>query len=193
MPGGKRFGEYFGKENSFRSCLEDYADEGIIPEKRINESSKRIISIMYQMNQMDNYPEVNQYKDTKTEERIKLQRRAATESQVLLKNEDNILPLKNVKKIAVIGNSAQDRDCLKDDDLQWKNETNQIQNGHKHLGYGSGTIKEKAKEKDIEVVSSTKLIYTNEKGVLVGSYEDWENGENVARTSDVAIVFAKAD
>ena len=205
MPGGKRFGEYFGKKNSFWSCLEDYVDEGIIPEKRINESAERIISTMYQMNQMDNYPEVNLYKDTKTEERINLQRRAAAESQVLLKNEDNILPLKNVKKIAVIGNSAQDRDCLKDDDLQCKNETNQIQNGHIHLGYGSGTttfnytisplkgIKEKAKEKEIEVVSSTRLIYRNEKGVHVGAVEDFEYGEEIAKTADVAIVFAKAD
>ena len=72
---------------------------------------------MYQMNQMDNYPDVHLFKETKTSKKIKLQRDAATESQALLKNEDNILPLKNVKTIGVIGNAAQKRDCGEDGDL----------------------------------------------------------------------------
>ncbi len=51
------------------------------------------------------------YQNTKTEERKKLQRKAATESQILLKNENNILPLKDIKTIAVIGNDAMEREC----------------------------------------------------------------------------------
>ena len=53
---------------------------------------------MYQKNQMKNYPDKYLYNDTKTKERIQLQRAAAEESMILLKNEDNILPIKNVKK-----------------------------------------------------------------------------------------------
>ena len=88
---------------------------------------------------MENFPEIHIYKDTKTNERIKLQRRAATESQILLKNEDNILPIKNITSIAVIGNYAIERDCGTDDDLTCRNITTEVVNGHIALGYGSGT------------------------------------------------------
>ena len=37
------------------------------------------------MNQTENYPKVSLYKETKTEERKKLQKKAETESQILLK------------------------------------------------------------------------------------------------------------
>ena len=214
MPGGERYnseGKYWGRDKSFWSVLEKYVDEGKINETRINESATRIIATMYQMDQMENYPETNLYKETKTEERKKLQRRAAAESQVLLKNEDNILPLKNVKKIAVIGNDAQDRDCVVDDDLQCQNETNKIQNGHIPLGYGSGTttfnytisplqgIKEFAEKRGIEVVYSTKLNiedeFINGKMVHVRANELFQLGKETAAEKgvDVAIVFVKAD
>lgn len=48
-----------------------------------------------------------QKKDFSIEEHHKLARRAATESIVLLKNEDQILPLQKNKKIAVIGEFAE--------------------------------------------------------------------------------------
>ena len=206
MPGGQDYGNFYGKDKSYWSYLNDYVDKGLIPEKRVNESATRIIATMYQMNQMENFPEIHLFKETKTEERIKLQRRAATESIILLKNEDNILPIKNVKKIAVIGNAAQKRDCEVDDDLQCKNETNQIQNGFIPLGYGSGTttfnytisplegISKLAKKKGIEVISSGRLEYiNNEKGVHVEAHEDYDMGEEFAKQADVAIVFVKAD
>ena len=205
MPGGAKFGEYFGREKSYWYPLENYIKEGKIPESRVNESAKRVIASMYQMNQMENFPDKHLYNDTKTKERIQLQRAAAAESMILLKNEDNILPIKNVKKIAVIGNDAQQRDCKGDDDLQCKNDTNKIQNGFIPLGYGSGTtsfsyiisplqgIKEYAKEKGIEVVDSGRLDYGKVNGVLVSALEDFEFGEEMAKNADVAIVFVKAD
>jgi beta-glucosidase len=206
MPGGKYFGKYYGREQSFWSCLEEYEDEDIINKTRINESATRIIATMYQMNQMDKYPDVHLFKETKTPERIKLQRDAATESQVLLKNEDNILPLNNIKSIAVIGNAAQKRDCGEDGDLLCQNNTNRVQNGHIHLGYGSGTttfnytvapiegIKELAKARGIEVKESGRLIYDDdEDGVHIGATENIDLGVEAAKDCDVAIVFAKAD
>ena len=87
---------------------------------------------------MENFPETNIFRETKTEGRKQLQRKAATESQVLLKNE-NILPLKNIKKIAVIGKAAQKRDCADDTDFLCQNDTNKVQNGFIPLGYGTGT------------------------------------------------------
>ena len=206
MPGGAKFGPYYGKEKSYWNRLNEYVEEEKIPEERITESATRIIATMYQMNQMENFPETNLYKKTNTEERKKLQRKAATESQILLKNEDNILPLKNIKKIAVIGNAAQKRDCGDDGDLLCQNATNLIQNGFIPLGYGSGTttfeylisplegIMELAKEKGIEVISSGKLQYEdNDKGVHIKATEDYDMGAEFAKRADVAIVFAKAD
>ena len=53
--------------------------------KRVNESATRIIVTLYKMNQTENYPKVGLYKETKIEERKKLQKKAETESQILLK------------------------------------------------------------------------------------------------------------
>jgi beta-glucosidase len=209
MPGGAKWGEYFGKDKSYWSGLEEYIDKKIVKEERITESATRIIAAMYLMNQMDNFPDIHMFKETKTEERKKLQRRAAAESQILLKNEDNILPLKNIKSIAVIGNDAVERDCGEDTDMTCKNSTNEVSIGHIPLGYGSGTttfgylitplqgIKEYAAKKNIKVEESCKLILTDEKRekltVHVSGKEDLETAEKVAKDTDVAVVFVKAD
>ena len=138
-----------------------------------------------------------------------LQRKVATESQVLLKNE-GILPLKKQKisKIAVIGNDAFEQDCGGASDGNCKNETNKVFNGHIPLGYGSGTtdfgylitpiegIKNLAKKYNMEVISSGKLIYTDEirEGITVhvNATENIEEGVNAAKNSDIAIIFVKS-
>ena len=165
---------------------------------------------MYKMDQMNNYPEVNIFKQTNTTERKNLQRKVATESQVLLKNDD-ILPLdtSKIKTIAVIGNDAFERDCLPDGLPQCSNETNAVINGHVPLGYGSGVtnfgyvitplegITKLAEEYNIKVSSSGKLEYIDEPinsthTKHVNAIEDIDEGVKVANKSDVAIVFAKA-
>ena len=162
------------------------------------------------MNQMEDFPNIHLYQNTITEERKKLQRKAATESQILLKNENNILPLKNIESIAVIGNDAMERDCPSDDYyFSCINDTNLVANGHIPIGYGTSSstfnylisplqgIKEIAEGKNIEVKESGKLIYTDEEkdGLTVhsGAQEDIEQGVEIAKKADVAIVFVKAD
>ena len=215
MPGGYAPGPFdeehkydnCGRNHSYWTPLEDYVKNKKVEEKRVNESARRIIATMYQLDQMENYPKVDLYKETKTEERKNLQRKAATESQVLLKN-DGILPLKNIKKIAVVGNDAMERDCGKEGKLECTNETNLVVNGNVPLGYGSGTtkfgylitplqgIKELAEKNNISVTSSGKLIYTDEKRgektVHVSAVEDIETGVKISKDADVVIVFAKA-
>ena len=81
-----------------------------VEEQKVNESAKRIIATMYKMNQIEGYPDVNLYNETINDERIELQRKAATESQVLLKN-DGILPLnESIGNIFVIGDDAFEGD-----------------------------------------------------------------------------------
>ena len=159
---------------------------------------------------MEDFPNIHVYQNTITDERKKLQRKAATESQILLKNENNILPLKDIKTIAVIGNAALERDCPSDDYyFSCINETNLVNNGYIPVGYGTSSttynylisplqgIKEIAKEKNIEVISSGRLIYWDE---MRGEYiahveatEDFDMGVEMATMADVAIVFVKAN
>ena len=222
MPGGFGYGPfdeenkyaYYGRNHSYWSNLEKYIDEGKVSEDRLNEAATRIISSMYKMGQMNNYPEVNIFKQTNTTERKALQRKVATESQVLLKN-DGILPLntEKVKSIAIVGNDAFERDCLPDGLPQCLNDTNAVINGHVPLGYGSGVtnfgylvtplegITKLAEEYNIKVSSSGKLIYEDETIKLdngdsykkhVDASEDIDEGVRVANESDVVIIFAKA-
>ena len=192
MPGGEGWGNFVGKDKSFWKKINKYVEKGEVPEERINDAATRIIATMYELNQMEFFPQTQIYKETKTKERKQLQRKAATESQVLLKNEDNILPIKNVKKIAVIGNGAQKRECGNDNDMICDN----FQKGFIPLGYGSGTttfnylispiegITELARNKGIEVISS---------GGLNGNVERYDNGVEAAKQADIAIVFVQAD
>ena len=219
MPGGMGYGpfieehkyDYYGREHSYWTNLEQFIKEGKVKEERVTEAATRIIAAMYKMNQMNNFPEVNIYSPTNTKERKKLQRKIATESQVLLKN-DGILPLKDDdikgKTIAVIGNDAVERDCYPSQLPQCLNDTNVVLNGHVPLGYGSGVtnfeylvtplqgIKEMAEKKGFNVVSSNKLLYSYEMrgefNVTYKAEEDVENGVKTAENADYVIVFAKA-
>ena len=192
MPGGEKWGEHYGIEGSYWRRIKEYVQNGQVKEERITEAATRIIATMYQFNQMDNFPQRQIYKETKTDARKNLQRKAATESQVLLKNKDNILPIKDVKTIAVIGNGAQKRDCPKDNDMI----CDHFQKGFIPLGYGSGTttfsylvspieaINKLAQKKGIRVISS---------GGLNGSEEKYDEGVRAATQADIAIVFVQAD
>ena len=217
MPGGKGYGpfdekrkyDYYGRSNSYWSYLEKDIEKNRVKESRIDEAATRIIASMYKLDQMEDYPKVDIYHKTDTDERKKLQRKVATESQVLLKN-DGILPLNKdtIRTIAVIGNDAFERDCLPDGLPQCSNDTNAVINGHVPLGYGSGVtnfgylitplegITNLAKQYNIEVKSSGKLNYITEtvngKTKNVDAVEDIVGAKEVARNADVAIVFAKA-
>ena len=210
LPGGFRGGQFYGRDNSFWSNLEQWADEGIISEEKITDSATRFIATLYKMNQMENFPKIHIYQNTITEERKQLQRKAATESQILLKNENNTLPLKDIKTIAVIGNAAMERDCPTNDYyFSCINDTNLVANGYIPTGYGTQTtklnylitplqgIKEIAENKNIEVKSSGNLIYVDEERdnliVHVSAKEDIDAGVEIAKNADVAIVFVKAN
>ena len=212
MPGGKfpnpddeeHKYDYIGRNHSFWTYLED-----MVEEKRITEAATRIIATMYHMNQMDDFPDIDLYKETKTDERKIIQRRAATESQVLLKNE-GILPLKNqsISKLAIVGSDAFEQDCIGGSDCSCKNATNEVYNGHMPLGYGSGTtsfgylvtpaeaIKNLSEKYNIEVLESGNLNYTDEQRgnltVHVSATEDIEGGISVASESDVVIIFVSS-
>ena len=201
MPGGINEGsQYKGKDKSYWSDMEKWVENKLVSEDRINDAAERIIATMYRFNQINEnntYPPIDINKNTQNETTIELNRKVARDSIILLQNNDSILPInKSFEKIAIIGNDAIDEGCLKIKDCSCINSTNNIFHGHMALGYGSGTtsfnyisdpltaITSKAKELNITITSSTKLI---------DGKEDIETAKTIVSDSNLTIVFLNSD
>jgi len=95
----------------YKSALIDAVNKGFLSEKNIDTSVTRLFTARFKLGMFDP-PEMVKYskisiKDNDTKEHRQLSLKAARESIVLLKNENNTLPLnKDIKKIAVIGPTA---------------------------------------------------------------------------------------
>jgi len=86
--------------------------EGRLNEGLIDEACFRILRLKFKMGLFDHkrYPKENSYTCIASGEHLELTRKAAEESMVLLKNDNNVLPLKrDTGKIAVIGPNADNR------------------------------------------------------------------------------------
>jgi beta-glucosidase-like glycosyl hydrolase len=142
MPGGiDEGGDYKGRDKSHWSDYHTKVGSGITQD-RLDDAVRRVLSTMYRFNQLDsNYPDINLDNPTITDATIKINREAAGQSNVLLKNENGVLPITKDKysKIAIIGNDAFKSDCNKINDCSCKEGSNLIFKGHLGLGYGSGT------------------------------------------------------
>lgn len=89
--------------------LIDAVKNNKIKESVIDEAVSHVLKLKFAMGLFENpYVDVKQVaKNIRNQEHIDLARKVAQESVTLLKNENNILPLKkNVKKVAVIGPNA---------------------------------------------------------------------------------------
>jgi len=182
MPGGKYWGPDYVGDSFWGPHIQESIDAGDFTQERLDDAALRIIRTLYKAGQMENYPDVNLYVDTLTEENIALNRKVGADSNVLLKNVDGILPVKGVKKIAVIGKDAMPTNFC--DDMK-------CADGTLALGWGSGTtdfkyvidplsaVTERAKQDNIEVVGYGE--------------DDVEGGAEAAKDADLAIVFVQAD
>ncbi|UJH90733.1 glycoside hydrolase family 3 C-terminal domain-containing protein [Antarcticibacterium sp. 1MA-6-2] len=95
--------------NGFDSALLDAVKSGKVSEKRINEAVKRVLTVKFKLGLFDQpYVNVeNAGKVVRNPKHVKLAREVARQSMILLKNENDLLPLsKNLKRIAVIGSNA---------------------------------------------------------------------------------------
>ena len=218
MPGGIDEGEtYYGRDKSHWSDYHNKVGSGITQD-RLDDAVRRVLSTMYRFNQLDsNYPDINLDKDTITDDTKKINREAAGQSNVLLKNENNALPLSKDKysKIAIIGNDAFPTNCNSIGDCSCKDNTNKIFKGHLGLGYGSGTttfkyivdpltaITQRANKESITIVSTgseldtgtvSKTLGEKTKEFTVG-IEKTSEAETFAsdESIDLFIVFIMAD
>ena len=103
--------------NMYLNLLIAY-NEGLVDEKTIDESVSRLMMTRMKLGMFDNDENVPYssipYEVVDCKEHNKLALEVAKDSLVLLKNEDNILPLdkNNLKSVAVIGPNANSRDAL---------------------------------------------------------------------------------
>ena len=189
---------------SFWSKIPKYVEQNLIKKEKINETAERIISTMFKFDQIKYFPKNEYYSQNFiTEDSKKLNRKVAAESNILLKNENNILPI-NLKKIeeqnkkykiALLGINAF-KGNFYGQEPGFSNYISQKLKADGHLtnGYGSGTttynyvivpydgIKSKINNcKNIELVPYAKLDKDEN--------EDIDTSKKLAENCDLVLIF----
>ncbi len=95
---------------SFRNNLPQLIKENKISEDAINDAVRRILRVKFRLGLFDNpYAASEGLSENEKQEGLDLAKEIATESVVLLKNKNNVLPLdSSVKKVLVVGPMADD-------------------------------------------------------------------------------------
>lgn len=100
-------------EVSFCTYLKELVEEGEVPMSRIDDAVARVLRLKYRLGLFDNpYWDIEKYDKFASAEFVQAALQAAVESEVLLKNEDDILPLAKGKKILLAGPNANSMRCL---------------------------------------------------------------------------------
>ena len=98
---------------SFHQYLVELVKEGEVPESRIDEAVERILTLKFKTGLFENpYPDTSMKVNVGSQEFAEVSRQAAREAMTLLKNDDNILPLKKDAKVLVTGPTANLRSVL---------------------------------------------------------------------------------
>ena len=97
----------------FCTLLKELVNEGKVPMSRINDAVARVLRLKYRLGLFDNpNTYVKDYPEFDSADHRAVAVKAAEESQVLLKNVNNILPLKKGVKLLVTGPNANSMRCL---------------------------------------------------------------------------------
>lgn len=100
-------------ETSFCTYLKELVEEGEVPMSRIDDAVARVLRLKYRLGLFDNpYWDIAEYDKFGSPEHAVEALRAAEESEVLLKNDGNLLPLKQGTKILLAGPNANLMRCL---------------------------------------------------------------------------------
>lgn len=100
-------------DNRFMDLLVEIVREGSISESRIDESVRRILRLKFELGLFENpYRTPGEYQDFGSDKFRNVARQSALESVILLKNEDDILPLDRNLKILVTGPAANTMSAL---------------------------------------------------------------------------------
>ena len=100
-------------EVSFCTYLKELVEEGEVSMSRIDDAVARVLRLKYRLGLFENpYWNIDKYDKFGSEEFAKVALQAAEESEVLLKNEDGVLPINKGKKILLTGPNANSMRCL---------------------------------------------------------------------------------
>ena len=100
-------------EVSFCDYLKELVQEGEVPMSRIDDAVARVLRLKYRLGLFENpYWDIKKYDKFGSKELAAEALQAAEESEVLLKNEGNILPLAKGTKILLAGPNANSMRCL---------------------------------------------------------------------------------
>ena len=166
-------------DGSYAIALPKALDEGLLSQKEIDQSLRRVLAIRFRLGEFDP-PDMVPYNKLGPEvidsaEHRKLALRTAQESIVLLANEEHLLPLDKSKihTLAVIGPFAD-----------------YAQTGPNYTGQYSKFVKPLEGIQD-KVGSGTKVIYARGSGILETDNPEASLAEAVAaaKQADVAILF----
>jgi beta-glucosidase len=183
--------------------LRELIESGEIDIDFVNEAVKRVLKIKFELGLFEN-PYINEEKAVEifdTNEQRELAYKIAQESIVLLKNENNLLPLKkDLKSIAVIGPNADSiRNMIGDyaypchiESLLEMRETDNVFNT---------PLPESLEAKDIyvpivtvlqgikaKVSSNTEVLYAKGCDALNNSKDGFKEAVEIAKQADVAVV-----
>ena len=91
----------------FCTLLKDLVEEGTVPMERIDDATRRVLRLKYRLGLFDTpVTNLKDYPKFASDEFRNAARNAAVESIILLKNQNNVLPLKEGQKILLTGPNA---------------------------------------------------------------------------------------
>lgn len=98
---------------NFCTLLKELVDEGRVSQERIDDATRRVLRLKYRLGLFDTPNTVHtDYADFSSEKHEAIALKSAEESEILLKNNNNILPLKKGARILVTGPNANSMRCL---------------------------------------------------------------------------------
>jgi len=165
-------------EYSFYNYLVELVHEGKVPMSRINEAVHRILKVKYQLGLFerpvgnpDDYPKFG------SDEFRQVSLNAATEAITLLKNNNNILPLKKDIKVLVTGPTANTMRSLDGGwSYTWQGDQSDI------FAAGKNTILEAIQQK----IGKDNVSY--EAGASFDSLQSIDEAVKAAKKSDVIVL-----
>lgn len=162
------------------TCYEDnlkaLVEAGIVDEKLIDEAVQRVLEFKFKLGLFDNpFTNPNDYPETLNPNHLNAAKNVAIESMVLLKNNNNTLPLeKNINKVAVIGplaNAPHDQMGTWVFDGDKKNSVTPLQAISDYLG-----------EEKVNFAQGLEISRTK-------SHQDFAKAIQAAKKSDVVLLF----
>lgn len=163
--------------------LPSLVKEGKVKEETINAAARKVLALKFSLGLFEN-PVKNGNttladEDRMVQEHRPLARQLSRESIVLLKNENNILPLsKNVKTLAVIGPLAKDQKNL-------LGPVHALAKWEEAISAWNGIQK--------AVSSKTKLLYAKGCEINADSAEDYSEAVAVVKRSDIVVMIVGED